>query len=1582
MSTRVKRRIAGLAIATVFAGVLPMHAPVETRAEARGGGSPIMLTELSEPEPANVYADKWIVAPYWTNSPVVDGELNEPLWDNAVTAEDFRTAYEEGTLAAPSVTYKMAYDNQYLYLGGTLDADEASSLARIEVVIVPPASERGVHYVAPLIVDPSDVSTGVTYWYRTIEESFINTGKRTVENAVYQIAADGGRVTIEAAIPLAAIDARGVSDGAQWRFNIAHIAKTNTLPLSAWIPIRQSERWDRGEGGTIQYHGDMIGEGRLGSLYFGKLPDPPVQQTAAHLEAAGWIPDNPLIRTTGYTEKELTFDRESWTAETASYRLEWKAPEEEWKETPITSADGTTSTYTLRFEHPAAKAYGLYQLRLTAVPDGASSGHTATLLVEREELIRSGLSVQPAMEPEVPSATVVWSPPSAAVLKTMSFIPDQPGYRYVGLPEMPELYPDALYTLSADGMSLVAPRTGTVYPNPAYPENGTIAAMGPTGQPVSIPYYEDAEGKRYPITAHLWYLQKIRAIGETAALAKTDPLGAARLLHRFAEKYRNYNPTVDQAWYYDSLERDAGPPYSYWGGMWYRWFGSDLSTLTPLLKAYADVRKTNAFEVLGAELGVDVDQMLREEMLQPSIDYVLSFPRRLGNLSYTNWNGMIEYAKALREPDYIHRVVESMETFMSGLFLSDGFWQEVSLSYHHDLINGIKSASDKLKGWSDPSGYVSPRTGKRLDNLDMEQDYPINGKALQMRSKLVYPDGKYYPINDTWAYTTVASPDTLDSLLLPSAGIGRLTGGEGADQTQLYMTFAPNYKSHYHFSPLNLNLFAAGQELLPDLGYTFNTFYRWFALSTMGHNTVVVNSRNSRAGGEARHGGSIEAFVSEGTGFSAMRASYEEAYAETELYSREPWFVPFRGGDGEQGYVLDLFRVSGGSRHEYTLQGDANRDASFATHLPVTEYGPYLLPEGTQVVHPTTNSDSGSAEGHYPGYIYVRDVEQVELPQDRYELTLHTSDATSERSKLHITGLLEEGANELYLGRSPSLRAARLNGRSYDNNDEAVKYTMPKMVHRREGTNLESTFVTVIEPYGAEQSSPRIEWSERLQPDQAPAGAVAVKIVYGDTTDLLLSNPDHPDQPLQIGDVTMYGQMGLIRLVNGAVREMSLVGGTLLSKGGVSITGAGRTTGVVDSTKRLADGDPFNAIITGTPVGPEAAGQYVVVTHPDGSTKGFRIGSVETDGGQHALVLPEEDPGFAILPDERSLQLTHPAKRWTGTHSFAIPDVRRQTGLQGTAETGTVTVTGYVYNPEGLPLAGAAVRLTGNASISAVTAADGSFALHGVPAGLQRVTAVKSGHVVTVSAAIAVTSGQNASVSVTMSGRLSPQLTMNPAVASRAGDPIQVTSTADGFVYIVPEGTERSVAAIGAAAVTVGGVVYGKSVSVTADVYAALDTAGMLPGSYVGYAIDAGGRISSGQAIWLTDDYRPFVDNTDPLVRKLGAWTESTSSNHYGGNSVQSRQPKDSIEIPFYGSGAKVLSLVGTSRGMADVYIDDVFQTRIDMYNSKVIYQHPVYSTGPLPPGPHVLRIVAAGQKRPEATGTFVSFDALAVTQP
>lgn len=1220
------------------------EAGFRTTAAAEEGGGPVSM------EPVRLRTDKWAIVPLAGSAPTIDGQSDETVWQQAPTLDDFATAYYELELAGEA-SYRLLYDEDYLYVTGKIGLAEASSLNKIELVVQPQGPAEPF-YVAAIPVDPSPEIAIATVWNPVMDNINVSTdtGRVNLSSFSYASTADSQYWQVEAAIPLEAVAETGVAPGDEWRFNIVHVNNLYESPLSSWIPLRNTDHWHAG-GVSGRINGELIVQDRLGSLYFGRLPD---RLAAPPLTGGRWEPAGVELRYAGYTEKELDFETPFAALSPSDVKLYWKEPLKAPQPLTGFTLNQTGNVVTVEFAHPPMREYGVYELQV-AVSSSAGSVKAAVLTLDREHVIAAGLAAMGDFTgtPNPSPTAVAPAPASQATQDLLDLIPPQPGFRYVGLPEMPELFPDNLYTLSSNGRQLVSTRTGTVYPNSSYPETEQLVVTNGKGETVTIPFYEDGNGKRYSITGHLWYLQKNRALVQTRTLAQSDPLGAARVLDRFVDAFERYNPTVDRiggnTLINHSANVDSGPPYAYWGGIWDRWWYNHLTRIVPLADAYTRIKQTDAFAVLSAELGYDVERRLIDDLFRPSVDYALTYMNRYSNMTFEIWSGLAAIGKAINEPDYIHRVVESTEDFISNMYLSDGSWQEVTMSYHDQTVGDMQAIFNALQGWSDPVGYVSPRTGVRFDNLNIAQQFPIVAKAQALSDLLAYPNGKVLPIMDTHASQNARqSGADRGATLLPAAKVGRLAGGQGLDRTQAILYFQPKY-GHVHQDPLNLNLYARRQELLPDIGYTHNTFYRWFALSTMGHNTVVVNSANAVNSAEGRHGGNVRLFEpGDGGLFQAIRADYESAYAVADEYSREPWFVPFADGSGEQGYVLDLFRVSGGSRHEYTLQGDANRDAVWETDMALTDYGPYLLPPGTPVVEPVSNSDSGSAGGHYPGYIYVRDVKQAALDGDRYEVTLST-----EQDNMQITGLLEAGGNELYLGRSPSLRSIRLNGSSMDNNDEAVKYDMPKLVHRRDGTNLRSTFATVMEPF-ASGSAPRIEAIDRLPLDEAPDGAVAIQVAYGDTTDILLSNPHHPNVPVVVGDIEMVGEMGMIRLIDGQVSDMALTGGTLLRKGGRSLQGDGVISGTVTDTLRVANGDAYDALVTDAQVSDAAIGRYVIVSHPDGSTTGYQIGSIVREPGRTILVLAEYDPGSELAGDGSSRQTFYPHKSWTGPHTFAI----------------------------------------------------------------------------------------------------------------------------------------------------------------------------------------------------------------------------------------------------------------------------------------------------------------------------------------
>ncbi|MDF2717586.1 MAG: hypothetical protein K0R28_4511, partial [Paenibacillus sp.] len=180
---------------------------------------------------------------------------------------------------------------------------------------------------------------------------------------------------------------------------------------------------------------------------------------------------------------------------------------------------------------------------------------------------------------------------------------------------------------------------------------------------------------------------------------------------------------------------------------------------------------------------------------------------------------------------------------------------------------------------------------------------------------------------------------------------------------------------------------------------------------------------------------------------------------------------------------------------------------------------------------------------------------------------------------------------------------------------------------------------------------------ELLQPERSGEGDVAVAVTYCTTTDIILSSPFHQEQPLVVGDMMLTGKFGFIRIVNGEVTQMRLIGGTSLRKGDTVITGSGSVEGVVDQVLRKADGDAYDALVTRQIVPDEALGSYAIIIHPDQSTNGYRIRDVIREGGRTLLSLDQTDPGFVIHGDGSSEMKFYPFKKWNGLHRFRIDNV-------------------------------------------------------------------------------------------------------------------------------------------------------------------------------------------------------------------------------------------------------------------------------------------------------------------------------------
>ncbi len=830
----------------------------------------------------------------------------------------------------------------------------------------------------------------------------------------------------------------------------------------------------------------------------------------------------------------------------------------------------------------------------------------------------------------------------------LALVPTRSGFTFVGCPNCDEGAQEGELSWHIDDPEYVFCRyCGMRYPNEKYPDAQILHATNPLGEIQKYPYWEDENGYRYFFQAKGWYVARSYFAGITYDLAVLYHLTgesnyarrAALILDRFAQVYPGYCVTNDYPGRQKSLFKKNEPPYPYWGGKWSRWFYGDIPA--NLVQAYDLLYNSGELEKLAEEQGVDVKQRIENDFFRAAVEFVRTYPIQLGNMDPTIHRGLVTAGRALGEPDYVHDAVDRITQLFQRQFFFDGVWREGAVSYHNQTIGGLRGATALLKGYSDPPGYIHPQDGQHFENLDLEGEFPIINKAMRIPDLLKYPNGRTVPIHDTWAREQRSPTDQSEPMLLPAMGHAHLGRGSGANQIQVHLHFSGGY-GHQHNDVLNIMLFAHGHELLSDIGYTHTRYRRW-STSTLAHNTVMVDGVEQHSGSESQPSdGNLLLYILSDEVLQAIEASGERAYPDrVKTYRRALMLV---GVSPENSYVVDIFRVGGGNRHEYVLHGDANYDGDIETDVSLTDYGVNLLPAETPLRLPVRESDGGDSGGENIAYAFVRDVKYTKQIERGYIATLQSCSETPAYTRVH--GLAEEGTT-LFISSAPSIR------RADENDAELDDFTMPILIARREGDNLASAFVSVLEPYAVE---PFITSVERLSVDTPD---IAIKVTHGDTTDFIINRPDDsPETELVVDDIKLRGRLCFIRERNGKIELMRLIGGTYLSKGDCVIEARGSITGKVLKTLRKANGDDVDGFVIDTepPGGHLRAASTIIVAHPDGFTHGYKMESVVRTA-EHTIITLDDDPGFEISDDGTTRFVFFPQRECEGENTFYIANV-------------------------------------------------------------------------------------------------------------------------------------------------------------------------------------------------------------------------------------------------------------------------------------------------------------------------------------
>ena len=229
-------------------------------------------------------------------------------------------------------------------------------------------------------------------------------------------------------------------------------------------------------------------------------------------------------------------------------------------------------------------------------------------------------------------------------------------------------------------------------------------------------------------------------------------------------------------------------------------------------------------------------------------------------------------------------------------------------------------------------------------------------------------------------------------------------------------------------------------------------------------------------------------------------------------------------------YVVDVFRVTGGSTHDYCLHGSADADQSLACSVSLRPDPKALLPPGPEHRPWLDASQQGWRPVVNGVNILYGILDNVQSGPGTETATFTLTEAGG--PSLSTTLIGQPGAT-LYCATMPAIRRAR------EVNADVLKHHTQMVLARRRGANLQSVFVAVHEPW---QGARRLTRVARLPLENTGAGAAGILCESDGFTDYHLFGLQ-PDSDLRAAGLPLSAtaRYAFVRTAAGQPRTMAVV---------------------------------------------------------------------------------------------------------------------------------------------------------------------------------------------------------------------------------------------------------------------------------------------------------------------------------------------------------------------------------------------------------------------------------------------------------
>jgi hypothetical protein len=676
------------------------------------------------------------------------------------------------------------------------------------------------------------------------------------------------------------------------------------------------------------------------------------------------------------------------------------------------------------------------------------------------------------------------------------------------------------------------------------------------------------------------------------------------------------------------------------------------------ITAFDAIYDSPALATLSSQLGVDVRAAIKTNLIENQGDY---FVKRMTPLMGTYGNVpkppyvLSLIARAMNRPDYMPWLDSYFDIVVAQKLNREGNILEsfhYTINYNRILLGGVTAARDYF--------LTRPANTPELLAIQSRNLGYINllNLGINLFTPLALPNRQMPSFGDTTFNPYYNTRTTGLSGVMGGFGTVALGAGSGINATQLSQSYSGE-ANHKRSDMTSMVLYAFNNEYLANIRYLRESLERQFVEHPVSNNQVVIDRADM----------SNRSTLTDGNGDLTLYEPGENGLAVTEIdgqriysakASRYQRIMMLNTRDVAQPYVVDVFRVTGGTKHEYVLHGAINFDQTGECSFPLTPINRQypMLSSDAAWDPPTSEYDPFSYYGMFRNFSSA-------VALGDFQITFREPAATKRDLRLWMT----DGANTtVNLGRSPTPHREHKFPPTFFTNG----FWRPSTLIERNVTTgtLSSLFVSVIEPMKTGVSI--IQSVERLPVTGNSLESCALRVTLLDgRVDTYLVNLRNPEVAgatggtatvaTSDGKYSLTGRIGLHSQGPTGTRAWN-VKATDFKYDTSRLTVTDRNpAGTLTGELRKATGATYDAFVTTTPLplGTALRGKQLKLTFGTlsapatvGIIEMFTIDQVLQVGTDYHILVPNDH--FLDITGTVSKEQMTPKRTFNGANTFEI----------------------------------------------------------------------------------------------------------------------------------------------------------------------------------------------------------------------------------------------------------------------------------------------------------------------------------------